>query len=79
MVKLISMILERVQCVVTNILNSILKYANVFSTVPIFELSETSRDPKIVCGIYVCLKMIKQRPDRNVGTHSLLTFILPKR
>lgn len=48
------MILERVQCVVTNILNSILKIGKLClfdGPNSVFELSETSRDPKIVCAM----------------------------
>lgn len=48
------MILERVQCVVTNILNSILKIGKLClfdGPNSVFELSETSRDSKIVCAM----------------------------
>ena len=66
MVKLISMILERVPCVVTNILNSILKIGKLClfdGPNSVFELSETSRDPKIACA------MIKKK--KGFGGHIL--------
>ena len=80
MVKLISMILERVPCVVTNILNSILKIGKLClfdGPNSVFELSETSRDPKIACAMIkkkkrlrwthftpLCNKPTETRPTR---------------